>query len=58
MHLTLKQVHLVDLCDSLQTRHIVETLNSKGHKITSVFMSGTLRPRYQIYMDLSKYQVA
>lgn len=26
---------------ALQTRHIVDTMNSKGHKIDSIYMSGT-----------------
>ncbi|KIM42840.1 hypothetical protein M413DRAFT_444492 [Hebeloma cylindrosporum] len=35
-----KHYHATLLAIALQTRHIVDTLNNAGHKITSIYMSG------------------
>ena len=35
-----KHYHATLLAIALQTRHIVDTLNKAGHKITSIYMSG------------------
>jgi len=35
-----KHYHATLLSIALQTRHIVDTLNNAGHKITSIYMSG------------------
>uniref|UniRef100_A0A8H7XZA8 Pentulose kinase n=1 Tax=Psilocybe cubensis TaxID=181762 RepID=A0A8H7XZA8_PSICU len=50
-----KKYHATLMAIALQTRHIVDTLNSSGHQIASIFMSGGQaqnRPLMQLFADV------
>lgn len=55
-----KTYHATLLAIALQTRHIVDTLNSAGHAVTSIFMSGGQaknRELMQLFADVCRMPV-
>ncbi|KIY46272.1 Pentulose kinase [Fistulina hepatica ATCC 64428] len=60
LHDLARKYHLTLEAIALQTRHIVDEMNAKGHAIRSIFMSGSQaknKPMMQLFADVCKMPV-